>query len=232
MRDPEVRRRILSEQPSAGLAFLVGQFDRLFALGDPPEYEPAPETSVAAQAERRGVSAQEHAYDLLLEDDGHALLYRPFLNYSQFNLDSTREMLLHEHTVPGLGDAGAHCGLISDGSFPTYLLSHWGRNRTRGERLPIEYLVRSQTAQTAELVGLHDRGRIEPGLRADLNVIDLDALGTRPPEIVYDLPAGGKRLIQRATGYRTTVVAGEVTFENGESTGALPGKLLRGPQAP
>ncbi len=132
--------------------------------------------------------------------------------------------------APGLGDAGAHCGMICDGSFPTYLLSHWGRERTRGERLPLEWLVKSQTSDTAKLVGLHDRGRIAPGLRADLNVVDFETVGMSPPEIIYDLPAGGRRLVQRASGYRATVQTGEVTFEDGESTGALPGKLIRGPQ--
>ncbi len=140
-------------------------------------------------------------------------------------------MLLDPNTVPGLGDAGAHCGMICDGSFPTYLLAYWGRGRTRGERIPVAQLVKGQTADTAALVGLHDRGRIAPGLKADLNLIELERLGMRPPEIVYDLPAGGKRLLQRATGYQATVLSGAVTFENGESTGELPGKLVRGPRA-
>ena len=165
-----------------------------------------------------------------MKDEGRALLYRPLLNYSDFDLEAVREMLLHEHTVPGLGDAGAHCGLICDGSFPTYLLSHWGRARTRGERLPVEWLVKSQTADTAALVGLHDRGRIAPGMKADLNLIELDRLALRHPEIVHDLPAGGKRLVQRADGYHTTIQNGEVTFRDGEPTGALPGRLVRGPQ--
>ncbi len=230
LREPELRRKILAESSAPGLKFLVGQFDRIFVLGDPPDYEPPKEASLAAEAARRGLSAQELAYDLLLENDGHALLYRPFLNYSDFNLDATREMLLHPHTVPGLGDAGAHCGMICDGSFPTYLLSHWGRDRTRGERLPLEWLVKSQTSDTAQLVGLHDRGRIAPGLRADLNVIDFETVGMSPPEIIYDLPAGGRRLVQRASGYRATLQNGEVTFEDGESTGVLPGKLIRGAQ--
>ena len=230
LRDPEVRRKILSEEPHPGLAFLVSKFDRLFVLGDPPDYEPPEDASVAAEAQRRGVRPEELAYDLLLGDDGHALLYRPFLNYTGFDLEPTREMLLHPHTVPGLGDAGAHCGMICDGSFPTYLLSHWGRDRTRGAKIPIETLVKQQTADTAALVGLHDRGRIAAGLRADVNLVDFDALGVQPPEIVHDLPAGGKRLLQRASGYRTTIQRGEVTFENGEPTGALPGRLIRGPQ--
>jgi len=230
LRDAERRRRILAEEPAPGIAFLVGDFQRIFALGDPPDYEPPPEKSVGAEAQRRGVRAEELAYELLLEDEGRALLYRPLLNYADFNLDAVRDMLLHQHTVPGLGDAGAHCGLICDGSFPTYLLSHWGRDRSRGAGLPVEWLIKSQTADTAELVGLCDRGRIAPGMRADLNLIEFEHLGVRPPEIVHDLPAGGKRLLQRATGYRSTIQSGQVTFEDGESTGALPGRLVRGPQ--
>jgi N-acyl-D-aspartate/D-glutamate deacylase len=231
MRDPALRRRILAEEPAPTLGMLVWQFERLFTLGDPPDYEPSAEKSIAAEAARRGVAPQELAYDRLLERDGHALLYRPFLNYSGFSLDAVREMLLHEHSVPGLGDAGAHCGMICDGSFPTYLLAHWGKSRTRGERIPVETLVKGQTADTAALVGLHDRGRLAPGMKADVNLIDFARLGVRPPEIVHDLPAGGKRLVQRATGYVATVCSGAVTFENGESTGALPGQLVRGPQA-
>ncbi len=228
LRDPVVRARLLAEKPAEAMAGLAFGFERIFPLGDPPDYEPPAEKSVAAEAARRGVSAAEYAYDLLLQDDGKGLLYRPLLNYSQFNLDAAREMLLHEHTVPGLGDAGAHVGLICDGSFPTFLLSHWGKNRTRGEKLPVEWLVKAQSADTAALVGLSDRGVLAPGKRADLNLIDWDALGVCAPEIVFDLPAGGKRFVQRANGYRATVVAGEVTFENGEATGALPGRLVRG----
>ena len=231
LRDPALKRRLLAEKPAPQLAALVWQFERLFALGDPPDYEPPKEKSIAAEAARLGVAPEERVYDLLLERDGHALLYRPFLNYSGFSLDAVREMLLDPHTVPGLGDAGAHCGMICDGSFPTYLLSHWGRGRTRGEKIPVEQLVKGQTADTAALVGLGDRGRLAPGLRADLNLIDFERLGPRPPEIVHDLPAGGKRLLQRATGYEATVQSGVVTFERGEPTGALPGRLVRGPRA-
>jgi N-acyl-D-aspartate/D-glutamate deacylase len=231
LRDPALKRRLLAEKPAPALAALVWQFERLFVLGDPPDYEPPPEKSIAAEAARLGVAPEERAYERLLEQEGRALLYRPFLNYSAFSLDAVREMLLNEFTVPGLGDAGAHCGMICDGSFPTYLLAHWGKSRTRGARIPIEQLVKGQTADTAALVGLLDRGRIAPGLKADLNLIDFDRLGMRPPEIVHDLPAGGKRLLQRATGYRATVLSGVVTFENGEPTGERPGRLVRGPQA-
>jgi N-acyl-D-aspartate/D-glutamate deacylase len=152
------------------------------------------------------------------------------MNYSHGDLEAAREMLLDPNTVPGLGDAGAHVGLICDGSFPTFLLSHWGKDRSRGEKLPIEWLVKSQTSDTASLVGLRDRGRLAPGMKADLNLIEWDALGVRRPEIVFDLPAGGRRLVQRATGYRATIVSGEITFEKGEPTGALPGRLVRGAQ--
>src|SRR5262249_25583617 len=141
-----------------------------------------------------------------------------------------REMLLHERAVPGLGDAGAHVGMISDGSFPTTLISHWARDRRRGERVPLERLVKLQCADTASLVGLQDRGRLAPGLRADLNLIDFALVGACPPEIVHDLPAGGRRLLQRATGYVKTLVAGEIVFEAGRPTGALPGRLVRGAQ--
>jgi len=228
LRDPALRARLLAEKPATAMAGIAFDFERLFALGDPPDYEPTPEQSVAAEAARRGVSPAELAYDLLLADDGRQLLYRPVMNYSHGDLEAAREMLLDRNTVPGLGDAGAHVGLICDGSFPTFLLSHWGKDRSRGEKLPVEWLVKSQTSDTASLVGLCDRGRLAPGMKADLNLIEWDALGVRRPEIVFDLPAGGRRLVQRATGYRATVVSGEVTFENGEPTGALSGRLVRG----
>lgn len=231
MRDPELRRAILSERPSEGLAAMVS-FDRLFVLGDPPDYEPAADRSVGAEARRRGVTPEELGYDLLLGDEGRALLYRPFLNYAASDLEAIREMLSHAHTVPGLGDAGAHCGMICDGSFPTYLLSHWARDRTRGAKLDLEALVKSQSHDTARLVGLADRGTIAPGMKADVNLVDFASVGMSAPEIVHDLPAGGKRLLQRASGYVATVQTGQVTFEGGESTGALPGRLVRGPQSP
>jgi N-acyl-D-aspartate/D-glutamate deacylase len=229
LRNPEFRQRLLAEQPAPALR-MFADLERIFALGDPPEYEPARDASIAAEARRRGVSPWALLLDAMLADEGHALLYRPLLNYSSFDLGAIREMLLHPLTVPGLGDAGAHCGLICDGSFPTYLLLHWGRDRKRGAKLPVEQLVKWQTADTAALVGLLDRGTLAPGKKADLNLIDPGALALTHPQIVYDLPAGGKRLVQRARGYRATLVAGEVVLENGEATGALPGKLVRGPQ--
>jgi len=231
LRDPQIRAALLAEQAPDALAMLVADFERTFVLGDPPDYEPPQEQSIAAEARRRGVDAQALALDIMLERDGRALLYRPFLNYTAFDLDAAREMLLDPNTVPGLGDAGAHCGMICDGSFPTYLLVHWGRDRSRGEKLDVPWLVGQQTAATAAAVGLRDRGVIAPGMRADLNLIDWERLALRPPEIVFDLPAGGRRLVQRADGYRMTLVAGESICENGELTGALPGRLVRGAQA-
>jgi len=227
MRNPERKAMILADEPPAGLAQVTSQFDRMFVLGNPPNYEPAKEDSIAARAEARGLSPAELAYDLLLEDGGRALLYRTFLNYTDFNLDVSREMLLAPNTVPGLGDAGAHCGVICDGSFPTFLMLHYGRDRTRGERLELEWLVKRQTADTAALVGLEDRGSIKTGLRADLNLIDWTGMQLRHPEMLYDLPAGGKRLVQRVDGYRMTLVGGESVCEDGTPTGVLPGRLVR-----
>ena len=229
LRDPSVRARITSEMASAPMP--LARLERMFALGDPVDYEPEPSTSVAARAARAGVTPQEVVYDLMLEDDGRALLYTPVMNWADEHCDANREMLLSPHTVPGLGDAGAHCTLISDGSFPTYLLTFWGRDRTRGEGLPMPWLFKRQCADTASLVGLHDRGVLAPGKRADVNLVEWDRLRVRQPRMAYDLPAGGKRLVQGADGYRTTIQHGEVTFVDGEHTGALPGRLVRGAQA-
>jgi len=228
LRDPGVRARILAEKAPDTLQGLLGGFDRLFELGSPPEYEPAPEDSLQARAERLGVEPSALAYDLMLGEEGTALLYRPFLNYTEFDLDVSRQMLLDPNSVPGLSDAGAHCGMICDGSFPTFLLAHWGKDRSRGEKIPLEDLVKMQTADTAALVGLGDRGRVAPGLRADLNLIDWEALGMDSPEMVFDLPTGGKRLIQKAQGYRQTLVAGQTICADGALTGARPGRLVRG----
>jgi N-acyl-D-aspartate/D-glutamate deacylase len=226
LRDPGVREAVLAELADGGLVF--GTYDGIFPLGDPPEYDPGPSRSITAIAAREGRTAAEVALDVLLERDGRGLLYLPFANYADQDFATIREMLLHPHTVPGLGDAGAHCGMICDGSMPTYLVSHWGRDVD--DPLPLEWLVSQQTRETAALVGLRDRGVLAPGYRADLNLIDQDMLGILAPEMVQDLPAGGKRYVQRATGYRTTVVAGQVTFRNGEPTGVLPGRLVRGAQ--
>jgi N-acyl-D-aspartate/D-glutamate deacylase len=229
LRDPEVRERILAEQPEGGFkAWMDHALTRTFLLGDPPDYEPDPSTSVAARAQRDGADPFALVYDLLLADDGRALLYYPFENYADGDLGAVHDMLCSPHTIAGLSDGGAHVGTICDASFPTYLLTHWARDRTRGERLPLELLVRSQTMGPARAVGLGDRGVVAPGFRADLNVVDFDALSIEQPTMVYDLPAGGRRLVQRATGYRHTLVAGAETYASCEWTGATPGRLVKG----
>jgi N-acyl-D-amino-acid deacylase len=233
MREPELRARLLAERPGPNLPianYIASSLHKLFPLGDPPDYEPPPERSVKAMAERAGCPAHEIAYDLMLQRDGKELLYFPLLNYSDGDFAPIREMLLHPNAVLGLSDGGAHCGIICDASMPTFMLTHWVRDRQRGERLALEHVVRMQTANTARLFGLGDRGRLAPGLRADVNVIDLDRLRLDPPEMVFDLPAAGRRLVQRAHGYRMTVQSGEVIAENDTATGALPGRLIRGPQ--
>ena len=231
MRTPELRAAILDEAPqpmTQRLDHITGSFYKLFPLGDPPDYEPAPDSSIAARASREGRPAQELAYDLLLEKGGRELLYFPLYNYSDSDLEAVREMMTHSDTVLGLSDGGAHCGYICDVSYPTYLLTHWGRDRSRGGRLPLEFLVRAQARATAEALGLEDRGLLAPGMKADVNLIDFENLKLAPPEIANDLPAGGRRLVQRATGYVATIVAGEVIMESGAPTGAMPGRLVRG----
>jgi len=232
LRDPRVRRRLLDEKleldPSSIVALLITGYHKMFAMGAEPDYEPDPTTSVAARAEREGRDPREVILDMLVEDDGKALLYFPIMNYTGGSLDDVHTMLTHEHTAFGLGDAGAHCGILCDASFPTTLLIHWARDRKRGPKLPLEWLVSKQTRHSAELVGLCDRGVVAPRMKADLNVIDFDRLCLGKPEVVYDLPAGGKRLIQRADGYEATVVAGKVAFREGCPTGVLAGRLVRG----
>ena len=230
LRDPSRKARILTEQPTPAFARLFAVMaggEKLWELGDPPEYEPDPEDSIAARARAAGADPWSFAYDLLLEREGEVILYTPFANYAENNLDCCREMLLHENTVPGLGDGGAHVGTICDASFVTSLLTHWGRDRKRGDLIDLETLVRRQSRDTAVAVGLDDRGELVPGKRADLNVIDFDALRVRAPHIVHDLPAGGPRLQQQADGYLATLVAGEITYEQGVATDALPGRLIR-----
>ena len=225
----ELRDAILSEYPDHQVAF-VNNLDRLFELGDPPDYEPEPSQSIAAAAGRAGRRPHEVLYDCLLKDDGRALLYLALLNYEAGNLDVVAEMLEHPHAVPGLSDGGAHVTTICDASFPTTLLAYWGRDRVRGRRLDAGWLVSRQTRDTARAVGLADRGVLAPGYKADLNVVDWDRLGLGSPTMVADLPAGGRRLLQPATGYLHTLVSGVEVYRQGEATGELPGRLVRGPQ--
>jgi N-acyl-D-aspartate/D-glutamate deacylase len=234
--DPRFKERVIAAaharlaDGSRGAGRLQRLLDGTYELTDPPDYEPDPATSIGRRATAAGHDAVETIYDLMLDDGGEAMFYVPLISYDDGNLDAIGEMLAHPHTVPGLGDGGAHVGTICDASFPTTLLTWWGRDRANG-RLDLPYLVQQQTRDTARTVGLFDRGVIAPGYRADLNLIDFEHLAARRPEISYDLPAGGRRLVQRADGYVATIAAGQVTYEQGEPTGALPGRLIRGPQA-
>jgi len=234
LRDPEFRARLLATPPIAEPGFArstLQNWKNMFRMDVDFDYEPLQSDSLQGIADRQGGSAPALALDAILENEGRGILYVPFLNYAGYTLDPAHEMLMHENSVPGLSDGGAHVGMICDGSFPTYNLVHWTRDRKRGARIPLEKMVAMQTADTAALIGLHDRGRIAPGLRADINVIDYARLRLKPPTVAYDLPAGGKRLLQRAEGYEATIVAGAITYRNGEPTGALPGRLLRGAKA-
>jgi N-acyl-D-aspartate/D-glutamate deacylase len=226
---PEVRAAILDWEPDDATATsLAGAYDRTFLLGDPPDYEPSEDRSLAGMAAASGRHPLEVAYDALLADGGHGLLYVPILNYAQGSLEPVREMFLHPRAAVGLADGGAHCGVICDASMPTFMLTHWTRDRTRGDRLPLELVVKKQTHDTARLYGLGDRGTLQVGMVGDVNVIDYDALQLEPPQVVRDLPAGGSRLVQRPRGYVATIKSGVVTFDHGEDTGERPGELLRG----
>jgi N-acyl-D-aspartate/D-glutamate deacylase len=237
LRDPEFRRQLLSEEAESARApglSPMRAWDRIYPMGAEPDYEPTPDHSLAAIAGERGVDPYVLALDHMLDGgpgEGRGMLYLPLLNYAQNTLDPAYAMLQHDCVVPGLSDGGAHVGMICDGSFPTTNIVHWTRDRTRGAKLSLEHMVKAQCRDTAETVGLFDRGVILPGYRGDLNVIDYDRLKLKAPSVAYDLPAGGRRLVQRAEGYVATVVAGQVTYRDGEPTDALPGRLLRGAQA-
>lgn len=233
LRDPEMRRKILADTPSQAeiekLAqfrqVVAKQFDKFFVMGNPPDYEPGPEKSVAAIAQREGRSPEEVAYDYMLGEGQY--LYFPVVNYTTGDHGPILEMLNDPACLLGLSDGGAHCTSIVDSGTPSFMLSHWGRDRNRGPKLPLEMLVKRQTSETADFFGLTDRGRIAPGLRADVNLIDFDALRLHKPELVHDMPANGRRFVQKVEGYRATICAGTPIFERGEHTGALPGKLVR-----
>lgn len=230
LRQPEVREQLLTEEPFTRVksaSYLATAWHQMYRLGIDPDYEPTRESSVLAVAERDGRSPQAVVLDWLLEDDGKALLFSPLGSYVDHDHEAIREMIQHPASIVGLSDGGAHCGLICDASFPTYLLTHWTRDRTRGPRLPLELVVHKQTQATARTFALADRGALLPGLLADVNVIDTDALHLHRPRMVHDLPAGGRRLLQDVDGYRTTVKAGVTTFLDGEHTGEVPGRTLR-----
>ncbi len=230
LRDPAVRARILEEEPSRGFSSLwqrMNNMQNVWELSEDPDYEPLPEDSVGGRAQAVGRDPQEYAYDLMLERDGLAMMYMPMTNYAENNLDNCRELMMHEHTLMGLGDGGAHVGTICDASYPTFGLTHWGRDRSRGERIDLPTLVRNQTRETAHAVGLADRGELKVGLRGDVNIIDFDNLNISAPKMVYDLPSGAGRLEQKTEGYLATLVNGQVTYRNAEPTDALPGRLIR-----
>jgi N-acyl-D-aspartate/D-glutamate deacylase len=201
---------------------------RVFPLGDNPNYEPDREQSVAGLAEVAGVTPMEMMYDLLIRDGGRELFYQPLGGYFTYNFDFFRKNMQHPNVLFGLSDGGAHCGVIADAGMPTFILSYWARDRVKGEQFPLEFLVRKLSSDTAKAYGLSDRGELKPGMLADINIIDFERLRLFRPEAIHDLPAGGKRLVQRVEGYRYTLKSGVVTFDDGEHTGALPGSLIRG----
>ncbi len=236
LRNPELRRAIIDNPPDLGdlpevFTSSLTNWANMFPLGEPIDYEPPADKSLLIQAQALGCSPAELAFDTLMAADGKGIIYMPLLGYVDGDFEALKEMMLHPHAVFGLSDGGAHCGLICDASMPSYLLTHWARDRTRGDKLPLEQLVHQQTQRTAAFYGMHDRGLIAPGMKADLNVIDFDALTIHPPEMAYDLPANARRLIQKVDGYKLTVCSGQVIFEDGVETGARPGQLVRGPQA-
>ncbi len=235
LKDPEIRAQILGEENSDVLLnklpplqrAIASRWDRMYVLNDPPEYEPKPEAAVEEAARLTNKTPQEFVYDFMAEGDGGGMLLFPVTNFVTGDLEPVHEMMQDEATIIGLGDGGAHCGQICDASMPTFMLTHWTRDRTRGGKFSVEWAVRRLTSETADFFGFKDRGRLKEGLKADVNIIDYDALQIRRPEVIFDLPAGGRRLVQRADGYVTTIVSGTPIFENGEATGALPGKLVR-----
>ena len=234
MRDPAFKEQVLAAQTKEKNRNLIGgrlidKFQLMFEMTDPPTYEPAPSESIAARAERAGVTAEDFVYDLMLRDDGQAMVYVISANFVSGNLDVVHTMLTDDNTIPGLSDGGAHVGTICDGSFPTTLLEHWVRDRDR-DRIPLEFVVQRQARDTARAVGLNDRGVLAQGYKADVNIIDMDRVRLRRPQMQWDLPGGGRRLLQRAEGYRHTFVNGMETYSDGEPTDALPGRLVRGGQ--
>jgi N-acyl-D-aspartate/D-glutamate deacylase len=229
LRQPELRARILAEKfEGSRRAGRVERWDRMYLLGDPPDYEPKAESSIAARAAREGGSPEEVAYDLLIERDGRGILYLPVTNYAGGNLDVVREMIAAPNTLLGLGDGGAHVGIMCDATSTTFTLTHWTRDRGRGALFPVSWIIKRLTADNAAAIGLADRGLLRTGMKADINILDYDNMRLRPPQIAYDLPAGGKRLLQRTEGIDATIVSGAIVYRHGEATDALPGRLIRG----
>jgi N-acyl-D-aspartate/D-glutamate deacylase len=229
MRDPGVRAQILSDKPAVReeqTLAMVSQFEHQFPLGDPPDYEPTADMSILQRARRAAKTPQELAYDTLLENEGRGIIYMP-LALKDYSFDSLHPLLTDPATILSLSDGGAHCGVICDAGMPTYLLTHWVRDRKPGARIPLELAVKRQTSDTAALYGMTDRGVLASGMKADLNLIDMDNLRLHAPEMVFDLPANGRRFVQHVDGYKYTIVSGQVTFESGEATGAMPGQVVR-----
>jgi len=232
LKRPDIRAAILGENSGIRSAIMGSDMTeflfRIFPLGDNPNYEPDREASVSGMAAAAGITPLEMMYDLLIREDGKELFYQPLGGYNTYNFDFFRKNMQHPNVLFGLSDGGAHCGVIADAGMPTFILTYWARDRVKGERFPLEFLVRKLTSDTARAYGLNDRGELKPGMLADINIIDFERLRLFRPEAVHDLPAGGKRLVQRVEGYRYTLKSGEVTFDDGEFTGALPGTLVRG----
>ena len=230
LRDPETKKKILSEETTIKnelLQDIPSLMAQVFPLGENPNYEPEFKDSVAGIARELKLDVMEVMYDLLLKGEGKELFYQPLGGYHTYDLEPQKKLLEHPNVLFGLSDGGAHCGVIADAGMPTFIMTHWGRDRTRGEKLSLEFIVKSLTSSTAEAFGMFDRGYLKEGFIADINIIDFDSLRLHRPEAIFDLPAGGRRLVQRPEGYEMTIKAGEVIFDNGTHTGALPGKLIR-----
>lgn len=234
MRDPEFKARVLAEapipDPQPAINYMTNLPGEMFMLRDPVDYAPARDQRLGALAAAAGVPLDDYVYDRLLEEDGRAILYLPVANFVGYSLESVRRMIEHPQTILGLGDGGAHYGIVCDASFPTFVLTHWARDAAPADRLPLTYLVAELTARPADAVGLTDRGSLAPGMKADINIIDHDRLKLLAPRIVHDLPNNGKRLVQDSEGYRSTIVNGVVTYRDGVATGRLPGRLVRANQ--
>ena len=230
MQSPNFKKKLLNEKPTTNdglILSILRNYNNIYILDDPPNYEPLIEESLGFQAKKVDIEVDEFLYDCLLMEDGKKLLYYPIGNYMDSSLDAAKRMMESEHSLLGLGDGGAHCATICDASFTTHMLTFWGRDRVRGPKMDLSWIIKSHTRDNALAMGLNDRGLISKGMKADINVIDFDNLTLHAPEVVNDLPAGGKRLIQNVDGYVATIMSGKVTYRNGIKTGELPGKLIR-----